>query len=193
MIARKLGLIPSSMALEESRYEHLPDFHPMRSEQSEHIYKLIQQFNELNPPLTQIQLFQLLHLVYERPLEEIEAEYAASIPQPPNPYDPETSPVFRQAYSIFTELRSLARGATLANKRDMLWRIAVRNENRRPDLSIAAINALNKTQIAHGEIAPQNTSGGGGNSSAGFTLILQNPQLLNAPLDQIEEAEIVDG
>ena len=76
--------------------------------------------------------------------------------------------------NVMTSIYLLRHGVSKEQRAHMLWRIAVANEERRPDLSIAAVNSLNKMDPALNQ---------GEDRSNNLTVIVQAPALANSPLD----------
>ena len=191
---RVLELVRSQEHLASKRFETMSDFNPLNSQHGRDVWVLLEEFKKIKPHLSIEDYFILLHFIRGVTLETIYTDHGVTLPNPLfHPTDEDHYPPdhpLHQAYNVLSELEALSEGATKMNKANMLWRIAVRNEERRPDLAISAINMLNKTLVAHGDLTPS-TSSSPGSTNNGITLVLQNPALLRAPLD-VTDAEVVN-
>ena len=187
-LERRLHLVQFEEAMIASRSKDLPDFHPYNNPHNTAIYEAVMEFERLKPYLGEVDYYVLLHLLYDVSIEKIEEDYG--IPLSPEVIEASRdTPEIQEAYAVLSTLKGLHEGTTRRNRADMLWRVAVTSEKKRPDISIAAINSLNKMELDDLQLNPE-TRDHGSNRPA-ITLVVNNPALLKAPLD-VTEGEVVE-
>ena len=187
-LERRLHLVQYEEVVIAAQSRDLPDFHPYNSPHNTAVYEAVMAFEKIKPYLAEIDYYVLLHMLHDVSIEKIEEDY--KIPISPEVIEKSrNTPEIREAYAILSTLKGPHEGTTRRNRADMLWRVAVSSEAKRPDISISAINALNKMNIDDLQLNPE-TRDHGSNRPA-ITLVVNNPALLKAPLD-LEEATVVE-
>jgi len=186
-LERRLHLIDYDEVTIAAQSRSLPDFHPFNDEHTRAVVKAVEQFDELKPYLAELDYYVLLHLLHDVSPEKICEEYNVLIDQAIIDKSIDT-PEIREAYAVLSTIKGLHEGTTRRNRADMLWRIAVRSETKRPDISISAVNAINKMDLDDRALNPSTDHG---SNRPAITLVVNNPALLKAPLD-LEEATVVE-
>ena len=186
-LERRLHLIEIEEDIIASRGRKLPDFHPFNDEHTKAIVDTVEAFTALKPQLKESDYYVLLHLIKDTPFDKIEEEFKYKL-TPEVVESARHTPEIREAYALLTTIQGLHRGTTRRNRADLLWRVAVRSEAKRPDIAIAAVNAINKMDVEDKMMEPGLN---GVSSRPALTIVVSNPALLKAPLD-IEEATVVE-
>ena len=153
------------------------ELHPTADPYNYEVVRLMREIKRRQRHIDRVDILAIEHLVRGRSLEDIaEKEGVTLLPSSIN------TPKVRKLTELISSLYLLRLGVTKEQRANMLWRIAVKNEDRRPDISIAAISTINKM---FGDNTPQRLAPGDVGGSGGVTIIVQNQALTNAPLDEI--------
>jgi len=166
----------SAMALLDNE-EDLTEFHPANDAYNFEVLRLMQEIKRRAKRLDDKEKLALEHLVKNTSLKAIKKRTGITL----TGKDVEVTKVVKLA-SLISSLFLLRSGVTKKQRSNMLWRIAVRNEIKRPDLAIAAVSTINKM---FGDNTPVRVDGSGG-GGGGLTIIVQNQALANSPLDAVE-------
>jgi len=93
------------------------------------------------------------------------------------------SPNGKRLLQLIRHYQQLLDGPQHAHRQHMLYRIALDNELNRPNISIAAVQELNKMNGAY-DTAAQSTS---------LNITINNELLPRGPLDQLPKAHVIQG
>jgi hypothetical protein len=168
----------AGLMLDDEMMEGLSEFHPANDAYNLELVRILREIQRRQPHLEPKELLALEHLVRGKSLVEIKEQHGVALTQ-----DDLTGIKVRQMAQLVSSLYLLRLGVTKKQRANMLWRIAVRNEIKRPDLAISAVATINKM---FGDNSPVRNGISGG-SDSGITIIVQNQALANSPLDAAEE------
>ncbi len=172
-IVQGKGFVPPEkqalMIGEDINDEFLDEYHPANDEYSKQMTRLVAGLENLSRYMSFEERVMAKHLSSGVSLSRIK-DVAPEL----DPKSIKITQNITRAVGLVNAIQLLKQGVSKQQKGFMLWRIAVKNEIKRPDVTIAAINSMNKMS---GDIdAPKDTGG--------ITLIVANNALINAPLDQ---------
>ena len=153
------------------------DFHPVNDAYNFELVRLATEIDRRRKTLSEKDSLAVEHLVKNTPVDKIYEKTGVLLVE-----EDFKAPGVMKMASLVSSLFLLKTGVTKKARSNLLWRIAVRNELKRPDLSIAAVATINKM---FGDNTPVRTDGGGV-GSGGLTIIVQNQALANSPLDAVE-------
>jgi len=162
--------------LDQETLDNLDEFHPANDAYNFELVSLMREIQRRREKLTVEEGLALEHLVKNTTIKAIKKRTGVLVSD-----ETLRSMKVTRLAGLISALFMLKTGTTKKQRSALLWRIAVRNEIKRPDLSIAAVSTINKM---FGDNTPVrlDTSGGGG----GLTIVVNNQALANAPLDAIE-------
>jgi hypothetical protein len=153
------------------------EFHPVNDAYNLEVMKVAIEINRRKKKMSKKDLLAVEHLVKNTTIKQIYENTGVLLEQKDF-----KAPGVQKMASLVSALFLLKTGVTKKARSNLLWRIAVRNELKRPDLSIAAVATINKM---FGDNTPVRTDGGIG-GGGGLTIIVQNQALANSPLDAME-------
>jgi len=165
----------AGLMLDEEMMEGLSEFHPANDAYNLEVVRILKEIKRRQKYLEPREMLALEHLVRGKSLEDIRKEHHVRLSA-----EEISSTKVTQLAQLISSLYLLRLGVTKKQRSNMLWRIAVRNEIKRPDLAISAIATINKM---FGDNTPVRTGIGSGSAGDGITIIVQNQALANAPLD----------